>query len=43
MVAYHHPAIVAVPLGDVVGQTRNVPPDSDIVQTARGFGISFGD
>jgi ATP-dependent phosphofructokinase / diphosphate-dependent phosphofructokinase len=43
MVAYHHPAIVAVPLGDVVGQTRNVPPDSDVVQTARGLGISFGD
>jgi ATP-dependent phosphofructokinase / diphosphate-dependent phosphofructokinase len=43
MVAYHHPAIVAVPLADVVGKTRSVPPDSDVVQTARGLGISFGD
>ena len=31
MVAFHPPDIVAVPLEKVVGRTRNVPPDSDVV------------
>ena len=43
MVAYHPPDIVAVPLDDIVGRTRNVPLDSDVIRTARAMGISLGD
>ena len=31
------------PLADVCGETRNVPPDSDVVATARALGVTFGD
>jgi phosphofructokinase-like protein len=43
MVAFHPPNIVAVPLEKIVGRTRNVPPDFDVVRTARSMGISLGD
>ncbi len=43
MVAFHPPDIVAVPLESVVGRTRNVAPDFDVVRTARAMGISLGD
>ena len=43
MVAFHPPDIVAVPLATVVGRTRTVPPDFDVVRTARAMGISLGD
>jgi 6-phosphofructokinase 1 len=43
MVAFHPPDIVAVPLEKIVGRTRNVPPDFDVVRTARAMGISLGD
>lgn len=43
MVAFHPPDIVAVPLEEVVGKTRLVPPDFDVVKTARAIGVSFGD
>ena len=43
MVAYRHPDIVAVPLSDVIGNEKLVSPDSTLIQTARGIGISFGD
>jgi 6-phosphofructokinase 1 len=43
MVAYHPPDIVAVPLEKIVGRTRNVPLDSDVVRTARAMGITLGD
>jgi hypothetical protein len=32
-----------VPLGDVVGRTRTIPDDSDLVRTARAVGIGFGE
>jgi hypothetical protein len=32
-----------VPLEKVVGRTRNVPVDFDVVRTARAMGVSFGD
>jgi 6-phosphofructokinase 1 len=43
MVAFHPPEIVAVPLEKVVGRTRNVPLDIDVIRTARAMGISLGD
>ncbi|MCA1651163.1 MAG: 6-phosphofructokinase [Acidobacteria bacterium] len=42
MVAFHPPDIVAVPLERIVGRTRNVPLDFDVVRTARAMGISLG-
>jgi 6-phosphofructokinase 1 len=43
MVAFHPPHIVAVPLEKVVGRTRNVPLDFDVIRTARAMGVSLGD
>jgi 6-phosphofructokinase 1 len=43
MVAFHPPNIVAVPLANIVGRTRTVPPDFDVIRTARATGISMGD
>jgi phosphofructokinase-like protein len=43
MVANHPPDIVPIPLGEVVGKTKMVPLDYDLLQTARGLGVSFGD
>ena len=43
MVAFHPPDIVSVPLERVVGRTRNVPLDFDVLRSARAIGISLGD
>ena len=43
MVALRPPQIVTVPLKDVVGKQRRVPVDYDLIRTARGLGIAFGD
>lgn len=43
MVAYRHPDIIAVPISEAVDQPNLVLPNSDLVRTARGLGISFGD
>jgi 6-phosphofructokinase 1 len=43
MVANHPPDMVPVPLADVVGKTRTVPLDYDLLTTARAIGISFGE
>jgi len=43
MVALASPEIKAVPLDQVIGKSKNVPLDSDVIQTARDIGISFGD
>jgi 6-phosphofructokinase 1 len=43
MVAFHPPDIVPVPLENVVGRTKNVPLDFDVVRAARAMGISLGD
>ena len=43
MVAFHPPDIVAVPLEKIVGRTRTVPQDFDVLRTARSIGISLGD
>jgi ATP-dependent phosphofructokinase / diphosphate-dependent phosphofructokinase len=45
MVALKPPTIVRVPLKDAVGggKTKHVPLDSDVMKSARGLGVSFGD
>jgi 6-phosphofructokinase 1 len=45
MVALNPPSIVRIPLAQTVGngRTKQVPLDSDVVMSARGLGISFGD
>lgn len=43
MVAFHPPNIEPVPLEKIVGRTRNVPNDFDLLRAARGMGISLGD
>jgi ATP-dependent phosphofructokinase / diphosphate-dependent phosphofructokinase len=43
MVANHPPDLVPIPLQDVVGKTKTVPPDNDLLTTARAIGVCFGD
>ncbi len=43
MVAYQHPSIVAVPFLEAISKYNIVKPDSSLVNTARGIGMSFGD
>jgi 6-phosphofructokinase 1 len=43
MVASQPPDIVTVPLEFVVGKQKRVPPDFDLIRTARAMGITFGD
>ena len=43
MVAFAPPDIIGRPLEDVVGKQRTVPLDSDVVQTAKSLGVTFGD
>jgi 6-phosphofructokinase 1 len=42
MVASRPPDTVAVPITEAIGRLRTVPPEGDIVRTARALGISFG-
>jgi 6-phosphofructokinase 1 len=43
MVALRTPHIVAVPLAEAIGVMKRVTLEDELVQTARGMGISFGD
>jgi 6-phosphofructokinase 1 len=43
MVASSPPDIVPIPLADVVGRTKTVPLDYDLLLTARAIGVGFGD
>ena len=43
MVAFAPPDIVARPLAEVVGKTKTVPLDSDLLLTAKALGVTFGD
>ncbi|MFN7984538.1 MAG: ATP-dependent 6-phosphofructokinase [Vicinamibacterales bacterium] len=43
MVAFAPPDIIGRPLEEVVGKSRTVPPDFDLVLAAKGLGITFGD
>ncbi|HEV3505936.1 MAG TPA: 6-phosphofructokinase, partial [Actinomycetes bacterium] len=35
--------ITTVSMAETAGKTRTVPPDHEMIQTARGLGIGFGD
>lgn len=43
MVALQCNQIVPVPLDQVIGKRKTVPPDGELVRAARSMGISFGD
>jgi len=43
MVAFAPPDIIARPLSEVVGKIKVVPPDSDLLLTAKALGVAFGD
>jgi 6-phosphofructokinase 1 len=43
MVALDPPTVRYVPLAEATRQIKTVPLDSDIIQTARELGMSFGD
>ena len=43
MVANNPPDIVPIPLADVVGKTKTIPLDSDLLKTAKAIGVAFGD
>lgn len=43
MVAIRDNKIVPVPLSEVAGKLKTIPPDGDIVQAARDLGLSMGD
>ena len=43
MVGLNGADITRVPLDQVVGRSKNVPLDTDIIATARELGISLGD
>ncbi len=42
MAALRPPDIVPVPIVDAIGKIRTVPPDGNVVRTARALGISMG-
>jgi len=43
MVGLNGPDITRVPLADIVGHSKNVPLDSDMIRTARELGVNLGD
>ena len=43
MVAVRGEHIIGVPLEEVVGKLKSVPPDSEFIHQARMLGVSFGD
>lgn len=43
MVSYQHPYITSIPLKDAIKRYNFVDPDTALIKTARGIGISFGD
>lgn len=43
MVALVPPDVESVPIREAIGKMKSVPLDNDIIESARGIGISFGD
>jgi 6-phosphofructokinase 1 len=42
MVAYRPPTMIAVPIEEVLGRTKQVPPEHDALTTAEDLGICLG-
>jgi 6-phosphofructokinase 1 len=42
MVALSNNSVVSVPIKDAIAQLRTVPPDHQLVRSARSVGVSFG-
>jgi len=43
MVAFAPPDIIARPITEVVGKTKTVPINFDLLTTAKALGVTFGD
>ncbi len=43
MVSYQNQDVGSVPIADAIHRLKKVPPDCQLVETARAVGISFGD
>ena len=43
MVSYRNYEMRSVPLSEAVHRQRLVPPDGEMVRTARAVGVTFGD
>src|SRR4051812_17296822 len=43
MVAFAPPDIIARRIDEIVGKTKTVPPDFDLLMTAKALGVTFGD
>jgi 6-phosphofructokinase 1 len=43
MVSYQNYEVLDVPIAEAVHRLKRVPPASQLVETARAVGISFGD
>ncbi len=43
MVAYRHPNVISVPFAEAIANPNFVNAHSDLVKTAKGIGIEFGD
>lgn len=43
MVSYRHPNIISVPFAEAIREPHVVTIDSDLMKSAKGVGISFGD
>ena len=43
MVSYKHPYIISVPFKEAISKPHFVTKESDLMKSARGVGISFGD
>jgi 6-phosphofructokinase 1 len=43
MTALAPPDVVPVPIAEAIGKIRTVPPDGNVVRTARALGISLGE
>jgi ATP-dependent phosphofructokinase / diphosphate-dependent phosphofructokinase len=43
MAALSGGATTAIPIADAIGSLKTIPPDGELVSTARSLGISFGD
>ncbi len=43
MVSYKHPKIVSIPIKEAIAAYNTIKQDDQLLRTARGLGISFGD